>query len=427
MAMYETLIGLYTHDYFRFLLTLFFSFLTGLELREYKQTLKNSYFIGTVRTQTFIGMMGYILYILDTSMLFYLAGFAILALLFGLFYQHKLQEGQKGIISILVGLLVYTYAPIIMTQPLWFAALIFVSVIFVINAKTQVQFLSSTMDNSEMITFAKLVLLSVVIWPLLPTTLIATWIPFSLSKIWMSVVIVSGISYIGYLLQRYFFAEKGLLINGFLGGLYSSTATTLVISRYSQSITGHDYTLVSATVFATAVMYARLLAILGVLSASLFYLLLVPMLALGTLSLVVGILLARLQPNNGTSGADAGMGHVNPLELGVALVFALMFVVMGVLTHYIVGTYGSSGLNILAFMSGVTDIDPFVLSLINGSYNMDKNTLACAILIAAGSNNLFKGIIAISTATRKVGWMSFTVLTLLALATFIVAWILWLH
>lgn len=422
--MYEIILELYKTDYFRFLLTVALSFLTGLELREYKRTLENPYFIGTVRTFTLIGILGYILYILDPTYRFYFAGLGFLSLLFGLFYYHKLQGEQKGIISLLTALLVYTYAPIIMNEPLWFTALIFVSIIFVVNAKTQVQSLIQHVDNIELVTFAKLVLLSVVIWPLLPTTSISEWIPMSLSKVWMAVVVVSGISYIGYLLQRYFFQQKGFLINGVLGGIYSSTATTIVLSRNSKVVQADEYIFISAIILATGMMHVRLLVIIGFLNSTLFQSLFIPLASLGTLTLIGGFFLSRLKQEVVHPTAEYKPIHVNPLELGVALVFALMFVVMSIVIHYFITDYGVSGLHILSLIIGFTDIDPFILSLINGDYPIDQKTIVSAILFAIGSNSLFKGLMALILASRKVGWMSLGALGSLSLITFLIAYVL---
>ncbi len=422
--MIETILNLYEMEYFRFILTLILSFLTGLEMREYKNTLEKAYFIGTVRTFTLIGMLGYILYILDPSWRLYMVGLGILALLFGLFYYHKLHEEQKGIISLLSALLVYTYGPIVMTQPLWLTALIFVSIIFIVNAKTQVQALLESVDNTEIITFSKLVLLSAVIWPLLPTTPISTIIPISLSKIWMAVVVVSGISYIGYLLQRYFFKEKGFLVSGVLGGIYSSTATTVVLSRQSKTIEAHEYTFVTAIILATGMMHLRLLVIIGFLNMTFFKMIVVPLGTLGAITLIGGYLLSLIKPNGMLQGDLPKQLNVNPLELGVALVFALMFVLMSVATHYFVAYYGTSGLSIMAFISGFTDIDPFILSLINTNYAVSHNTIMAAILIAVGSNNLLKGVLALALGSRLVGWISFGALGILSILTFCIAFLI---
>lgn len=419
--MYETILALYETEYFRFILTVVLSFLTGLEIREYKKTLENAYFIGSVRTYTFIGILGYIFSVLDPSWRLYMAGMGVLTVLFALFYFRKLQEDQKGIISLLVALLVYTYAPIIMTQPLWFAALIFVAIVFVVNAKTQVQSLIQILDNSELVTFAKLVLLTVVIWPLLPTAPISTWIPISLSKIWMAVVVVSGISYIGYILQRYFFQEKGFLLNGVLGGIYSSTATTVVLSRHAKNTQTDEYMFTGAILVATGMMHLRLITIIGFFNFEILKSLIVPLALLAIGTFVGGFLLTKVKSTGAIRPTDTLKNNINPLELGVALVFALMFVAMSLVTNYFISDFGISGLNLLAFISGFTDIDPFILSLINGDYPISQSSLASAILIAIGSNNLFKAGIAFVLGSRKVGWMSLGSLGGLSLVTYAIS------
>lgn len=422
--MYEAVVNLYGTEYFRFILTLLLSFLTGLEMRAYKLTLEKAYFIGTVRTYTFIGMLGYILYILDPLLRLYLAGVAILMVLFALFYYRKLMEDQKGIISILVSLLVYTYAPIVMTQPLWFTALVFVSIIFIVNSKGQIQYYLNIVDNTELVTFAKLLLLSAVIWPLLPTTPVSVWIPMSLSKIWLAVVVVSSISYVGYLLQRYFYHEKGFLVNGIVGGLYSSTATTAVLARQSKTFGSHENTFIAAIILATGVMHLRLLAIIGFLNVALFQALVAPLVIMGIIGLLIGFGLSRLHNGVLPENSNDTPSNINPLELGVALVFAVMFVVMTLVTRYFIDEFGISGLNLLATLIGFTDIDPFILSLINGTYPISQKAVASAILIAVASNNFFKGLSALVLGSRKVGLMSFGILSLLSALTFAIAfWI----
>lgn len=421
--MSETLSTLYTTEYFRFVLTLMLSFLTGLEMRGYRNSLERAYFIGTVRTYTFIGMLGYILYVLDPSWRFYLAGFGLLVLLFALFYYRKLMSDQKGIISLLVATLVYTYAPMIMTQPLWFTAMVFVSIVFIVNAKARVHYFTTVVDNAELITFAKLVLLSAVIWPLLPHTPISEWIPMSFSKIWLAVVVVSSISYIGYILQRYFFHERGFLINGVVGGIYSSTATTIVLAKQSERLKSHRNIFVSAIVLATGMMYLRLMAIIGFLNFALFESLMLPLGIIGLFALGVGYAISRLSTDHPETQNNE-QSHINPMELGVAMVFALMFVVMSLVTHYFITNYGVSGLNILSFVIGFTDIDPFILSLVNGSYPITQNAVASAILLAVGSNNFFKGFSALILGSKEVGRMSFAALAVLSAVTFACAfWI----
>ncbi|VAW77496.1 hypothetical protein MNBD_GAMMA13-22 [hydrothermal vent metagenome] len=96
------------------------------------------------------------------------------------------------------------------------------------------------------------------------------------------------------------------------------------------------------------------------------------------------------------------LGRTNPLELGIALLFALLFVIMMVITQQVIAYFGKAGLALLSFGVGFTDIDPFVLSILSGHYEaINLQQLAGAIVIAAGSNNLLKGIYAVSLGGQK--------------------------
>jgi uncharacterized membrane protein (DUF4010 family) len=239
----------------------------------------------------------------------------------------------------------------------------------------------------------------------------------------LAVVVVSGISYIGYILQRYIYPEKGFILNGIVGGIYSSTATTVVLARQSKEAQSHEYIFSSAIILATGVMHLRLMAIIGFLNASLFHQMAVTLGVLGGGTMAAGYLLSRLKRPGTPSGTETKTAHINPLELGVAFVFALIFVAMSLATHTIISDYGVSGLNWLSFIIGVTDIDPFILSLINGQYAISQDDIIRAILIAMASNHLVKGISAFSLASRKVGWFSLAGLVTLAAVTFAVAFL----
>jgi uncharacterized membrane protein (DUF4010 family) len=84
----------------------------------------------------------------------------------------------------------------------------------------------------------------------------------------------------------------------------------------------------------------------------------------------------------------------NPLELQTAFLFAFLFVAMMIITKYITTNYGNTGLQILSFVIGFTDIDPYILSLLTGKYLISKSLLLKGIFIATGSNNILKAIYA---------------------------------
>jgi len=110
----------------------------------------------------------------------------------------------------------------------------------------------------------------------------------------------------------------------------------------------------------------------------------------------------------------------NPLELKTAFIFAFLFVAMMVLTQYVTQHYGESGLEILSFIVGFTDIDPFVLSILTGKFSVSSEQIVAAVMIAAGSNNLLKAIYAVWFGGLKKSYKSALWITLLGLVT--IAW-----
>ena len=117
----------------------------------------------------------------------------------------------------------------------------------------------------------------------------------------------------------------------------------------------------------------------------------------------------------------------NPLELTTAFLFALLFLAMLVATQLAVQYLGKGGVDTLAAIMGVTDVDPFIMGLTQAAGTLTPVQVAGgAILIAAASNNVIKGIYAFSLADRKTGVQSLAMLVGLAVAGLVpMIWIGW--
>ena len=403
--------------WFQFVFVALLGFLTGLEIREYILTKQNHFKIGSSRTYTFLAILGFVLTALDAQYRLYLGGMLVLASWFALFYYRKLVAGQHGILQLLIALIVYSYGPVLQHFPPWFLLLLFVSVVFTLNAKPLAHRIVEGLERNELLTLAKFLLLAGVVLPLLPDQSISPYIPASPFRIWLGVVVVSGISYIGYILKRYLFQRQGYLVTGLVGGLYSSTATTVVLARKSKE-TPHGGTdqLVAAVLAASAMMYLRLLLLVAALQPALLPASAAPLLILGFITITVALRLGR--HNSPATAAPLDHGGANPLELGVAFLFAVLFVVMLAVTQAVIHYYGKQGLEFLSVVVGFTDIDPFVLSILNGHYqNMSLASLAGAILIAAGANDVLKGLYALVLGERRSGIKLLIALSLIGTVT----------
>ena len=412
-----------TPDLIHLTITAVFSFLVGMELKTYRDqyhTKEENLYFGTARTYTFIGILGYIFYKMDTVHLsLYIIVLVMLSLLFLSLYIKKIQKGKSSILPYVVMLAVYAFGPITELFPLWMPSLLLVLIIFLLNAKQPLQRFSNDINMHEFETLGKMLLLSVVILPLLPNTHIIPYLPISPFKIWLAVVVISGISYGGYLIQKYFFPSKGYFLTGIFGGTYSSTATTVVLARKAKSA-GNSSVIDAAIIAATSMMYVRLIVVAMVFNFAVAKSLMMPFLSLALVGMVAAFVFMK-QGDQKTENTD--FVDKNPLELGTAFLFAGLFVLMMAVTHFVIGHYGDNGLHILSFFVGFTDIDPFILSLLTGKYTVVQHELVAAIMIAAGSNNLLKAVYALWFGGWKGGGSSALWVALLGIITII--WAFW--
>ncbi len=379
-------------DFVNLIVTVAFSFLIGLEVKTYRiQYHDNStkYFFGSARTFTFVGMLGFIFYKID--LMAYLSVLLGLTILYALFYYQKLLNKKQSILLYLVMLIVYGLGPITVKFPIWMTSLIFVLIVFILNAKNSIHKFTQDFNPYEFEILGKMILLSAVILPLLPNKEVIPYVPISPFKIWLAVVVVSGISYGGYIAQKYFFPNKGYFLTGIIGGTYSSTATTVVLSRKANK-TGRNPIVEAAIVVATSVMYIRLIVVAAIFNFSIAKSIALPFVLLSLAGIIVSLFFLYSKK---TRDINSEFVDSNPLELGAAFIFAILFIVMMLLTNYITSQYGSLGLKIFSFVAGFTDIDPFVLSLVTGKFSINSKEIVDAVMVAAGSNNLLKAIYAL--------------------------------
>jgi len=385
--------------WFRFLLVGLLGFLTGLEFRVYRADNPTKLALGSARTYTLTALLGFVLFALDHEFRLFLAGMVALMVFYGLYYYRKLGQDQASSVQMLAGLIVYSFGPLSQLLPLWFLALVFVALIFTLSAKPITHRLYQHMDRREVVTLAKFLLLAAVVLPLLPNRSISPYLSATHFAIWVAVVAISAISYLGYILQRYVAPRGGYLITGLLGGLYSSTATTVVLARKARASEKDARNIGAAMVAASGMMYLRLLVLIGVLNPAFLHPALIPF-ALLSIAAIVGAIVMMKNSSVDSVDSEAAQSR-NPLEVGTAFLFALLFIAMLLLTKVIIHYFGSTGLQLLSFGVGFTDIDPFVLSLLKGGYQgVGMAQLASAIFIAVGSNNFLKSIYAVSLG----GW-----------------------
>jgi uncharacterized membrane protein (DUF4010 family) len=407
---------------FKILLALFLSFLVGLEREEHAADEPQRGF-GGVRTFPIIGLMGYAMALLSGNQLWPVAsGFVAISAFLLLFYWHKLVTSTMvGVTSEMSALITYLIGALVSHDQFWIATTLTVATMILLALKTVLEGLAKRMAPEDVFTFTKFLLLTAVILPIVPNQEFTQYQinPF---KIWLVVVAVSALSYGSYVVQKLTRARGGFLLAAILGGAYSSTVTTVVLAKRAPR-DAQMYRVSGAILIASGMMYLRLAVLLTLFNRELMTRLAPIFIVLAGGALGVGWLWSRRDPS-GSGTPDAEQGPTNPLELRAALLFALLFVAMLIASHLAVLYLGKSGVYALAAVMGVTDVDPFILSMTQAPPGSTASGFAAsAILIAAASNNVVKGIYAYVLSPRGTGGKALGLL--LGLAAAGVAPLLW--
>jgi len=391
-------------DIFKFILVFVFALLIGLEQRRHFIKEQTETQFGTDRTFTLIGILGFILYFIAPQTLFpFLGGGVAITVLLSVYYLRKISDEKKfGLTSVVVALITYCLAPLVYTQPNWLVLLIVVSVLVLVEIKETLLQFSEKFDNEEFITLAKFLILAGVILPLLPDKPISPAFNFSPYKFWLAIVAVSAISYFSYILKKFVFPNSGIILTGILGGLYSSTATTIILARKSNELDEKNK-VAAAIILATTMMYVRLFLLALFFNPSTAFRL-APAFAV---SVVVSLAFAFYCYRSKTGAAPTGEAqpiqpHNNPLEFKTALLFAGLFIFFAFITGFVTQHYGKGGISLLSFVVGVTDIDPFILNLFQNKGAIGDAVVVTAVLNAVSSNNLLKMIYSLTLADRSL-------------------------
>jgi uncharacterized membrane protein (DUF4010 family) len=403
----------------KIVLVLFLSFLIGLE-REERKASDGHYSFGGVRTYPLIGLIGYTIALLAGNQLLpEILGFMVVGGFLMLSYWHKVSTRQAsdmpGVTSELSGLVIYLVGSLIFHDYFWIGATLTVACMLLLELKEALEGLTQRIAPQEILTFTKFLLLTAVILPVLPNRPFGQFQinPF---KTWLVVVAVSTVSYGSYLLLR-ITKESGVLLSALLGGIYSSTVTTVALSKRSAH-ESHPHLFAGAILLASASMYLRITILVGIFNLNLLHRLAVPFLALAAAAAMAGWFWSH-RPNGPHEELHRQFQHGNPLELRTAFFFTAVFLSILVITKLLFSYMQNRGAYyLLGAVIGFADVDPFIMGMTqNAGSTTPLNIAAGAILLAASSNNVAKGVYAYIFSKRgAAGLQSLALLLLLALA-----------
>ena len=268
----------------------------------------------------------------------------------------------------------------------------------------------------------QLVLIALVILPLLPDRAFGPYGVLNPYQVWWMVVLIVGISLLGYVAYKLFGMRAGTVVAGILGGIISSTATTVSYARRTKEDPGISRLAALVVMIASAVTFVRVMAEIAVVAHGSFLALAPPLAVLLGVAVVLSLVAWRIDRH----AAQEPPEPANPAELRSALLFGVLYAAVLLAIAFARDRFGTAGLYAVAAFSGLTDVDALTLStarLVDGGHLAAADGWR-AILLAILVNLVFKGaIVAVLGSRRMLGRVA--ILFAAALAAGGVVWWVW--
>ena len=361
--------------------------------------------VAGIRTFGLAGLLGGLIGLLSLKLTVVFAGFAFIGFAGLVIASYWLglrnNSDQLGITTEVALLMTFTLGLLSTSGYPLIAAASAVIVTILLGLKPVLHAWLTRLSGSELIAALKFLLISVVMLPLLPNQGYGPWAAFNPHLAWWMVVLVSGLSFIGYVSIKLAGSRRGIIVSSLLGGLVSSTAMTLNLSRYAREGRYSSNLLAAGVLAASSIMFPRVLIETAVINPALIPSLASPMIVMTLVTLAVAVYFWRMVPNEDSVHQTP---LPNPFELGSAVKFGLLLAAIMIMATGAQQVFGNSGLYVLALAAGLADVDAIALSVAKMStHGLDSDVARNAILIAAFTNSVIKIMLALVIGGWSLG------------------------
>ena len=405
-----------TDLFYRFGAALAIGFLIGLQ-REYAHGGPDREIFAGERTLALMGLIGCAAAMAADVLASPWAFVVILALMGGLIaisYFVTAWRGDLGLTTETAALLTINAGALCYWGYLALAVALAVVTTVLLSLKMETDTLARRITKEDIYATLKFAVITAIVLPVLPNQSFGAPPLDVLNpyKIWLMVVFISGISFLGYVLVKVVGSRQGIGLTGLLGGLVSSTAVTLSFSQRSQAELELAKPFALAIMIAWTVMFSRVLVEVAALNAALLSTLWLPVAASAAVGLAYCVYLYLSQRTAGEGEVDFS----NPFELGPAIKFGLIYGLILLISKAAQMYLGNTGLYLSSIVAGLTDVDAITLSVAElsragGGLSLSRG--ARAIVLAAMSNTAVKGGIVLSSgspALRRALWPGFVLM-----------------
>jgi len=315
------------------------------------------------------------------------------------------REDDSGTTTIIAALLVFALGAVVALGHRQLAVAIAVAITAILHFKTELEGFSHKLTPQDMRSILRFAVLSAVILPLLPDRPVVASGPLAainLYNVWLMVVLISGVSLAGYVAWRLTLGRHGLLVTGLLGGLASSTATTLAAARGAPEGAVSSHAPLTVILLANATMLLRVVLVVAVVAP--VALPAVASILLPALLLALPLFLWHWRGADGGEQQDDGE-YRNPANLRTAIGFGVAYALVLVLAAWLGEFVGTQGVYGLAAVSGLTDVDAITLSVLRmaSTDTLSPATAAGAIALAVAANLVTKTVLVYVAGGRSLG------------------------
>lgn len=331
--------------------------------------------------------------------------FAVMALVVGglLAVGHfwRARERSTGLTTEMAALVAFVTGALCFWGYVRLAAALGVVTAVLLSLKVQTHTFARRISSEDVYATLKFAVITVIVLPLLPRQGYGP-APFDVLvpyNVWLMVVLISGISFLGYVLIQVVGPRRGVGLTGILGGLASSTAVTLSVAERSRDSTGLDRPFALAVLLAWAIMYVRVIVEVGVVHPPLLAVVWPSVVGVCVVSLAYCGYLYAVQPSK---EQDEPATVRNPFRLAPALTFGVLYAVILVVSNGAQSYFGDAGVYVSSVVAGLADVDAITLSMarLHESGDVGAETATRAILIAAAANTVLKAGIVAGAGTR---------------------------
>lgn len=357
-----------------------------------------------LRTFTLIGLFGGVCALLAAQFSTWLLACALLGLGVVLavgHYQESEDDGEKGVTTVIAAMLTFALAALAVSGFRLEAVAITTLMAALLSLKTEIHGWLQRVERLELHTALQLLVVAAAVLPFLPEQPVGPWGAIVPRQIGWLVLLISGLSFAGYLAVKLIGARYGLLAMGAFGGMASSTAVVLHLSARLRQVPAGRGLLTAAILAACTVMAPRVFVLTGLIAPSLMQLLALPVAAM-TVPLLLAIVwqLRRAQP----TPDDAQVSLSNPMSLLTSAQFAALMAGVMLLVAAARHWLGDAGILVAATLGGVLDADAISLSLAEmNDGGVAPRLLARGVLIALVVNNSVKAVSGLAIGGRAAG------------------------